>query len=145
MRSSILNQGMPCNTPTILGPPARYRPAHSTECERSQIDITQRKVGPNSLYRAVPAVQKLVLLLAKPSPETTPQRGSDILARYTITTTQATGCKSCIQHICTVNITNSSFICQYPPKHEHSCSQGSIVMQLTRPSQVITGTHDGPG
>ena len=73
-----------------------------------------------------------------------PQRGSDILARYTITTTQATRCKSCIQNLCTVNTTSSSLFCKHPPKHKHSCSQGSIVMQLTRPSQVITGTHDCP-
>ena len=67
------------------------------------------------------------------------------MARYIITTTQATGCKSCIQNICTINIISSSFFFKYPPKPEHSCSQGSIVMQLTRPSQVLTGTHDGPG
>ena len=46
-----------------LDPPAHYRPTHSTEYERSQIE-SQRKVGPNVLYRAIPAVQKLVLLLA---------------------------------------------------------------------------------
>ena len=35
-----------CNAPTILGPPARHRPAHSTECEWIQFDSCSGKWDP---------------------------------------------------------------------------------------------------